>query len=226
VPDDLPDAAAVLIEPFACAIHAVQSGLRAAGASARSVLVVGAGTLGLLTVLALRLLGRGEHHIVVAARHPRQRERALALGASQVVEPTAAVAAVRRRVGAHRLDPELGQPFLLDGVDLSFACAGSAAALDLALRTTRAGGRVVLAGLPAPSSVDLAPLWFRELELVGAYAAAAGFATALDAARQVPLGDLLSAIYPLGRWREAIDHALDAGRLGATRVAFDPRAEV
>jgi len=224
VPDDLPDAAAVLIEPFACAIHAVQSGVAAAAASARSVLVVGAGTLGLLTILALRLLGRAEH-ILVAARHPRQRERALALGASQVVEPAAAVAAVRRRVGAHRLDPELGQPFLLDGVDLSFACAGSASSLDLALRTTRAGGRVVLAGLPPGRGVDLAPLWFRELELIGAYAAASGFATALDVARRVPLADLLSAVYPLGRWREALDHALDAGRLGAVRVAFDPRAE-
>jgi threonine dehydrogenase-like Zn-dependent dehydrogenase len=117
----------------------------------------------------------------------------------------------------------LGEPFLLGGVEVAFVCAGTSAALDLALRTTRAGGRVVLIGLPS-AGVDLAPLWFRELELVGAYAASAGFADALVLARQGPLlPDLLSAVYPLSGWRDAIDHALDGSRLGAAKVAFDPR---
>ncbi len=47
----LPDERAVLIEPLACAIHAVR---RAAVEPGERVLVVGAGAIGLLTLLALR----------------------------------------------------------------------------------------------------------------------------------------------------------------------------
>ena len=31
---------------------------------------------------------------------------------------------------------------------------------------------------------------------------------------------MVGATYPLDRWREAIDHALGAGRLGTFKVAF------
>jgi hypothetical protein len=30
-------------------------------------------------------------------------------------------------------------------------------------------------------------------------------------------------MYPLASWREAVDHAMSAGRLGTPKVAFDPR---
>ena len=45
--------------------------------------------------------------------------------------------------GAMKLKPERGAAFLLGGVDVAIDCVGSQRALDLALRTTRAGGRVV-----------------------------------------------------------------------------------
>jgi threonine dehydrogenase-like Zn-dependent dehydrogenase len=103
--------------------------------------------------------------------------------------------------------------------------------LDLALRTTRAGGRIVLAGLPV-AGADLTPLWYRELELAGAYTSGVEdvngehrhtFDLALDLVREAPLEGLVEDVYPLPRWREAVDHALDAGRLGTFKVAFDPR---
>jgi threonine dehydrogenase-like Zn-dependent dehydrogenase len=94
------------------------------------------------------------------------------------------------------------------------------------LRTTRAGGRVVLSGMPtAGGSPDLTPLWFRELELAGSYATAGDdFADAMALAGGPALDGVLSATYPLARWREALDHALSAGRLGAVKIAFDPGA--
>jgi hypothetical protein len=49
----------------------------------------------------------------------------------------------------------------------------------------------------------------------------AGFPTALELAATAPLDELALATYPLQRWRQALDHALDAGRLGTTKVAFD-----
>jgi hypothetical protein len=42
---------------------------------------------------------------------------------------------------------------------------------------------------------------------------------------ELDLGRLVSAIYPLSRYQDAIDHAATAGRRGAVKVAFDLRAE-
>src|SRR5204862_1195408 len=106
--------------------------------------------------------------ITAVAKHPRQRELATAFGAVDVVDPGGAFTALRRSSRALRLSPERGSPCLLGGVDVAIECVGSKRSLDLALRTTRAGGRVVLAGLPVAGS-DLTPVWFRELELLGAY---------------------------------------------------------
>jgi threonine dehydrogenase-like Zn-dependent dehydrogenase len=216
VPDTLPDGRAVLIEPLACAVHAVR---RAAVEPGERVLVVGAGAIGLLTVLALRALTpAGE--ILVAAKYPKQRALAAAYGASQVIAPGEVVGGVRRATRALRLDPEHGAPYLLGGVDVTLECSGGG--LDAALRVTRAGGRVVLSGLPT-SSPDLTALWFRELSLVGAYAADPGDMTAaLDLAAVSPqLDALVGGRYPVERWRDALDHALSAGRLGAGRVVFE-----
>lgn len=241
VPDDLPDERAVLVEPLACALHAAQ---RAQVSHDDQVLVSGAGAVGLLTILALRAV-TDAGRIIATAKHPRQGALARSLGASTVVESDRALGAIRRTTSAFRLHPELGADLLLGGVDVAIDCAGSRSSLDLALRATRAGGRVVLTGMPAPGT-DLAPAWFRELHVVGAYASGRGayasgrggsppghdaappaarevdgFATALELAASALLDPLVLATYPLHRWRQALDHALDAGRLGTTKVAFD-----
>ena len=53
--------------------------------SADSVAVIGAGTLGLLTIAALRRLGAAHRRLVVTAKHPEQQRLARELGADQVV---------------------------------------------------------------------------------------------------------------------------------------------
>jgi threonine dehydrogenase-like Zn-dependent dehydrogenase len=230
VPERMTDTRAVLVEPLACAIHAA---LRAEPEPGATVLLAGAGTLGLLTLLALREF-TDAGHVTVVAKHARQRDLAISFGASDVVSPDTAIGQLRRSSRAMKLKPERGMPFLLGGVDMAIDCVGSKSSLDLALRTTKAGGRVVLAGLPTHGA-DLTPVWFRELEVVGAYTSGAEhlrdgstqhtFDLALDLAGDAPLEGVVGAVYPLRRWREALDHALDAGRLGTLKVAFDPRAE-
>lgn len=218
VPDLLPDEAAVMIEPAACAIHAVR---RAAVPAGATVLVVGAGTVGLLTAAALAKLVPTAH-VIVAARHAHQAAVAAALGAT-AVKPDEALRAVRRSTGGFRLRPEMGPPFLLGGADVSFECAGSKEALDLALRATKGRGRVVLAGMP--EGADLSPAWFRELEIVGAYTGSGAFPEAIELVQEAELGKLVTEAYPLARFREAVDHALSAGRLGSTKIVFDPRLD-
>lgn len=228
VPADLSDEVAVLIEPLACAVH---TAIRARIGPNDSVTVIGAGTVGALVTFAIRELTQAGR-ITVVAKHPKQRELAERLGASEVVGPKEAANAVRREDRALKLTPERGAPFLLGGADVSVECAGSRGALDLALRTTKAGGRVVLSAIPA-SGVDLTPVWFRELEVAGAYTGGVElvetgprrtFDLAIELARRAPLDGVVGATYTLPRWREAIDHALAAGRLGTSKVAFDIRS--
>lgn len=219
VPDEVSNADAVMVEPAACAVHAVR---RARVPRDASVLVVGAGTVGLLTVMTLRRFSQAGR-VLVAAKHARQLELARDFGASDVIPTPEALGALRRASAAFKLHPERSSPFLLGGVDVAFDCGGTTSSLELALRATRGQGRVVLAAMPA--GADLSPAWFRELELVGAYSGAGSFPEATEFAAEMQLGRLVSATYPLDRWRDALDHAFSSGRLGTVKVAFDPTGE-
>ncbi len=224
VPDPLPDEIAVLVEPLACAVHAVRRVPINPGAS---VLVIGAGTVGLLTLLALRkLTAAGEVHVI--AKHAHQADRARELGATQVIGTDSTARALRRSTGALLVEPEFGAGYLLGGMNLAFECTGGATGLDTALRSLRAGGTVIASGMPS-GGVDLTPLWYRELHLVGAYASAVGdepsqgdFPEAIALAGSAPLDGYVDTKYPLERWRDALDHAAAAGRLGTIKVVFAP----
>jgi threonine dehydrogenase-like Zn-dependent dehydrogenase len=219
------------MEPLSCAVH---TALRAAVKPGGRVLVSGAGSVGLFATLALRqLTPAGE--IVVVAKHAHQRELALEFGATEVVQPGEVLRRVRRSTGAFQLKPDYSAPYLLGGVDVAVDAVGSKQSLETALNATRAGGRVVLSGMPV--AADLSAAWFRELEVVGTYASSqhealpngasrGAFDVAADLAELDAVVRLSKSVvsYPLHRWREALDHAHAAGRLGTVKVAFDPRS--
>ena len=225
VPDSFADEDAVLVEPTACAVHAA---LSAEIEPESLVAVVGAGTLGLLTVAALDRLVRPSTPLtlVVGAKHAEQRRLAESLGGDVVVDPDHLARTVRRRAGSLVLGGRL-----TGGADMVFDCVGSAESLEAALTMVRPKGKVVLVGMPGRVSVDLAPLWHRELSLVGAYAYGAestapprrSFELAFELVAAAGLGSLVSASYPLERYGEALAHAGAAGRRGAVKVVFDLR---
>jgi threonine dehydrogenase-like Zn-dependent dehydrogenase len=229
VPEAFSDEEAVIVEPTACAVHAVLSG--EVGAD-DTVAVIGAGTLGLTTVAALHRLVRPTTActVLVGAKYAHQRRFAETLGADTVVPPDQLARAVRRQAGSLVLAGRL-----TGGADVVFDCVGSSESLTQALTMVRPRGRVVVVGMPAKVSLDLAPLWHRELTLVGAYAygvePAPGpggsprrtFELAFDLVGTAGLGALVSAAYPLERYEEALAHAGAAGRRGAVKVAFDLR---
>ena len=222
VPDSMSDEAAVMVEPTACAVHAVR---RAGMEDTSDVVVLGAGTLGLCTVAAVRRLLR-PGTLLATAKHPAQARLATELGADVVVAPAELRRAVRRVTRSAMVDGRVAE-----GARLVFDCVGSADSVTDALAVVRPRHRVVLAGMPGRVDVDLTPLWHREVELVGAYAYGTepdgerSFATAFRLVAEAGLERLVSATYPLDRYREAIDHAAHAGRRGAVKVAFDLRQE-
>ncbi len=222
----LSDEAAVLIEPFACSVHAALRG----GASKDDIVVVlGAGTIGLLTVAAIRLFTPPKRLIAVA-KHPTQRELAQKLGADQVINPTDVFQRIRFATRARRLDG-VDRSLLLGGADITFECVGRAGSLNDAVRFTREGGTVVAVGMPGEEKVDWAAIWQRELTVMGAYAYGAEpkrkgkrtFELAMEAARELHLEKLAGPLFGLGEYRDAIAYAMSAGRLGAVKVAFDLR---
>ncbi len=226
IAETLSDEAAVLVEPFACCIHAALRG----GATKEDVVVVsGAGTIGLLTIAAVKQFTPPKRLIAIA-KHPTQRDLARKLGADKVVAPSEVYQRVRFETAARRLDG-LKRPLLLGGADVTFECVGRADSLNDAVRFTREGGTVVAVGMPGEEKVDWAPIWQRELTVMGAYAYGAEpkkkgrktFELALDAAGGMRLEELTGPLFGLGDYRDAIAYAMSAGRLGAVKVAFDLR---
>jgi len=226
VPDTLPDEAAVLVEPFACCIHAVLRG----GATKDDVVVVsGAGTIGLLTVAAVKLF-TPPRRLIAIAKHPTQRDLARKLGADQVVAPADVFQRIRFATGSRRLE-SMNRSLLLGGADVTFECVGRADSLNDAVRYTREGGTLIVVGMPGEEKVDWAPIWQRELTVMGAYAYGAEpkrqgrktFDLALEAAPEMQLEELTGPLFGLGEYRDAIAYAMSSGRLGAVKVAFDLR---
>ena len=221
VPDDLSDEAAVLIEPAACAVHAARQ------VAGTEVAVIGSGALGLLTIAALAH-DRRHTPIIATAKHPDQRRWAKELGADVVCTPSALERVVRSETRSMKLDS--GQ--LTGGIGAVVDCVGSDDSLAQALRVVAPGGTVHVVGMPGVTSLDLTPLWHREVGLRGTYAYTTGdehepddFADAIVLIRDLDLGRLVSATYPLARYADAIDHAANAGSRGAVKIAFDLRGE-
>ncbi|MDQ1438638.1 MAG: hypothetical protein QOK43_2267 [Acidimicrobiaceae bacterium] len=219
VPEGMSDETAVMVEPTACALHAAR--LVPPDGASGAVAVIGAGTLGLCTVAALRLLS--ERPVLVSAKHPHQKLLATGLGATAVDDIERGV---RRTTSSLRTDNARADGQLTGGVDAVFDCVGSRQSVTQALKVVAPGGTVVLVGMAGTTSIDLTPLWHREVALKGAYAyTAEDFHDAFGLVAQADLGRLVSALYPLDRYREAVDHAAHAGRRGAVKIAFDLRTE-
>jgi 2-desacetyl-2-hydroxyethyl bacteriochlorophyllide A dehydrogenase len=123
---DFPTAA--LTEPLAVAVHGVRLARLEIG---QRVLVLGAGTIGLMAILAARAGGAGE--ILATARRPQQREAALALGADRVFDSADETALLGEAIAGP--------------VDVVIETVGGRAdTLDTAVATARPGGAICLLG--------------------------------------------------------------------------------
>lgn len=230
VPGELSDEEAVLIEPFSCAIHAAK---KIQPANSDTILVLGCGTIGLLTIAALRGIGI-KSKVIAVAKHRHQQELAKILGADEVLIPNRKLySAICGLTGAKIYQPELGKPVILGGVNYAFDCVGSADSIDDSLRFTRAQGSVILVGMPAiPKNVDWTSIWHKELRVIGSYTYGLEthqnrqlrtFELAMQLLQKMgqDLKPLISAKFPLRSYKEAIQTALHTGKSRAVKVVFE-----
>ena len=229
VPDAVPDEAAVAIEPLACAVHAA---LGAAPDPDDTTLVIGAGSVGLFTVAALRHL-TDAGRIICVAKHDRQRNEALRLGADEIIHPKETYTKLPEMLATEAYKPELGKPVVMGGADRVFECVGAPGTMEDAVRLTKPGGEVALVGMPgAKSTLDLTALWYKEVRITGTYAYSvedykgektSSFQLALRLAPKIRLETLVGPRFRLEDYREAIGAARSAGREGRVKVVFDHR---
>jgi 2-desacetyl-2-hydroxyethyl bacteriochlorophyllide A dehydrogenase len=201
-----------LIEPLAVAVH----GLRLAELSmGERVVVLGAGTIGQMALLAAQAFGASDTTVV--ALHQHQAEAARALGASRAVEASDEALA------------QLAQNLSESPPDVVVeAVGGEADTLVRAASLVRPGGRVCLLGLfvrPVPWN----PLGFllKEGRLVagmtyGRGEARSDFELALEIAARRPddLRRLITHRLPLSRVGEAFETAADKST-GSIKVTVE-----
>lgn len=213
LPDAVDYEVGSLVEPLAVAIH----GLRLGGAAVGDrVLVLGAGTIGLMAVVAAREMGAAS--IAVSGRHEHQRKAALALGADAAVEESPEALA--------SLSPSPWE----SSFDLVVeAVGGHADTISQAVNMARFGGRIAVVGLfTQPTTLNATSVMLKEMRLVGAmtYGRAgtrSDFALALEIAsrRANALRGLVTHRFPLGRTGEAFETA-DDKKTGSLKVSVIP----
>jgi L-iditol 2-dehydrogenase len=197
--DGLDPIAATCTEPLACALRAQgRMGL----APRDALLVVGAGTSGLLHIAAAR--ARGAERVLVAEPREDRRERALSWGA----EPYHAARLAATRSAGEAIDVAIVTTHNPDAV------AAAAAALG-------PGGRLCAYAPPdpgAPIAVDGAELFLRELTVTSSWSAGAAdmrAALALLQSGAVRTGELITHRFTLEHTGAALAAQRDGSALKA-----------
>lgn len=190
IPDEISDLDAALIEPLSTPVHAVRLAGDVAG---KTVVIIGAGTIGLLVLAAAR--HAGAERIVMTDMLESKRERALRLGAFAVVDAAApdAVDQIRELFG--------------ESADVVFDCVAIQPTVDQACLLAYKGGTVVIVGVPErPVTIPLPRIQDHQVRIQGsATYLAEDYATSIEIirAREVRAEDMITARFPLSDVAEA-----------------------
>lgn len=147
LPDGLSLYRGALAEPLAVALHGINV---AGGVAGKSVLISGAGPIGLLSAFACKESGAAS--VTVTDVLPEPLERALKVGADAVL-----------RVGE---DETPSSQF-----DISIECSGAISALSANIEATKPAGIVVMQGMAGPGAhpIVIGPAMQKELQLRGSF---------------------------------------------------------
>jgi threonine dehydrogenase-like Zn-dependent dehydrogenase len=166
------------------------------------------------------------------ARYPHQAEMARQLGADEVITQEDPYVAAARITDGKLYTGKFRNRMILGGFDVVYDCIGSDKTLQNSLRWARAGGTVVLAGVNLkPMRVDLTPVWYQEVNLIGLYAhgmeewngrkqSTYDLTADLLLKKKLLVEGLITHRFPLEDWRTAVRTAKDK-RTGAIKVILE-----
>ena len=218
LPSELPDAAAIFMEPAACVLRGIdRAGLPSADSSSQqpiSAIVLGCGSMGLLHLLLLRALYRGIR-VAMSDPIPERRQHARALGADVVCSPETLAEAVEHFCeGA--------------GADVVFDTVGLPAATAEALPLTREGGSLILfahARPGAPLAVQMNQIFKHERRVIGTYSGSLNEQSrvfALLTSGRLDPTPLVSHRLPLRNFQRAVELA---SQQKALKILLEPGVE-
>jgi L-iditol 2-dehydrogenase len=205
LPTGLDPVTAALTEPAACCLAGLETFPMPRGAT---VLVIGGGIMGLLTMAIARR--RGARRLILSDPIEERRRIARRLGAHVVIDPTRE--SLSERVMALTRDR---------GADVVCEAVGKPELVAEAVGLTRLTGVVQLVGVNPQGSrlpLDLWDVHYRELTICGAFGRGTAFRRALALMPKLGVKRLVTARFPLTRISEAFAHAA-AGRGAKTVIA-------
>ncbi|WP_435178331.1 NAD(P)-dependent alcohol dehydrogenase [Halorussus sp. AFM4] len=166
LPDEVSIREGALCEPLSVGLHAARRGEVGAG---DSVLVTGAGPIGLLAMAAARAAGATT--VVVADVVEAKRRRATERGADAVVDP-----------GEEDLAEAVRAETDGEGVDVVIEASGAESAIRGSLDAVRRGGTVVFVGLPTEAAIplDVGDIVDSELDVRGSFRYRNAYPAAID----------------------------------------------
>ncbi|MGH7475149.1 MAG: zinc-dependent alcohol dehydrogenase [Longimicrobiales bacterium] len=230
MPSQVGDDVAVLLDAFASALRPV---LLHPPAEGDTVLVIGAGSIGLLTVRALRLSG-WQGDIAVLGRYDFQNQRAEAAGASRILRNREELYRWATSLpGARGYKPTLAPRFIEGGPTLVYDTVANEGSLGDTLAVTAGGGRVIVVGTTTKLSADWTRLVLRSITVAGVFAYGlapfdGGRRDIYDIALEL-LGtggldalDLVTHVFDLEEYRAALAAALDKAGARSIKVALRP----
>jgi len=207
VPDSLSFELAAFGEPLAVALHAVRS---AGSLLGKSVMVVGAGPIGALTLMAARLAGASQVTVV------------------DIVDETLATCS---RVGATRTLNAATDPGAIDAlaagkgsIDVCFEASGNYAGLANCIRATRPRGVIVTVGTLNGSSEQCPfnQIMVKSLSVIGSFRFVDEYAWAVDYLSRgvLDVSPLLTAAVPVRNVHDAFALAADRHQAMKVMVTF------
>jgi 2-desacetyl-2-hydroxyethyl bacteriochlorophyllide A dehydrogenase len=230
VSDDVTDDQAVLLEPAAVGLRAA---LRRRAQPGDRVMVLGCGTIGLMTLQSIHAV-QPQCEITALAQFDYQADMARKLGATNIIMlGSDAYAEVARLTSGQLHRGAFGNRTIMGGFDIVYDCVGRASTLRNALRWTRAEGTVVLVGVElAPMHIDLTPVWYWEIDLVGVLAHGSedwqgervstyDLVVRLIREGKLNLDGFITHRFPLSEYRQAFMTAMSQGRSRVIKVVFD-----
>ena len=137
VPDSIPDQFAAIFDPIGNAMHTVM----AASISGKTVLIMGAGAIGIFAVSIAK--NAGASLVIVVEPHPYKRALAKKGGADIVLDPTGEDVVKKVLHLTHGLGPEV-----------VLEMSGNARGMKQAFQLLRKGGEICLLGIP-PATVEI-----------------------------------------------------------------------
>ncbi len=189
LPDEVTDEEAANIEPCAVSLRAVnRSGIQVGD----SVVIFGAGSIGLFVLQIARIAGASSIYVIEPA--PSRSHAAIILGADEVFDPsdTTIFSKIANLTGG--------------GADVAFMCSAAPPVLQQAVDTVKCQGKVIVVGAGLSANV-IPEIWmWKEIEVKGSFAYLGEFPLALDLFKQgkVKVEGMISDMIPLENVQQAL----------------------